>query len=38
MLDGRIVPTAFIWRGRTRDIADTGREWVEETDGIVWRC
>jgi len=38
MLDGRIVPTAFIWRGRTRDIADTGREWVEEADGIVWRC
>ena len=38
MLDGRIVPTAFIWRGRTRYIADTGREWVEEADGIAWRC
>jgi hypothetical protein len=36
--DGRVQPTAFIWRGRTRYIADLGRQWEEEKDGITWRC
>ncbi len=36
--DGRIEPTAFIWRDRTRYIADWGRQWPEEVDGQVWQC
>lgn len=36
--DGRVQPTAFIWRERTRYIADWGREWDEVADGITWHC
>lgn len=36
--DGRIHPTAFIWRGRTRYIADIGRQWQEEAEGTTWHC
>jgi hypothetical protein len=36
--DGQIQPTAFIWRGRTRYVADIGRQWQEEIGGIPWRC
>ncbi len=36
--DGHIQPTAFIWRDRTRYIADHGREWEEAADGVAWRC
>jgi hypothetical protein len=36
--DGMIRPTAFIWRDRTRYIADHGRQWDEEADGTTWRC
>jgi|YNPNPStandDraft_1061719.scaffolds.fasta_scaffold04226_7 PncC family amidohydrolase len=36
--DGQVQPTAFIWRGRTRYIAEIGRQWQEEADGISWRC
>jgi len=36
--DGRVLPTAFIWRERTRYLTDHGREWEEQADGITWRC
>jgi hypothetical protein len=36
--DGAVQPTAFIWRERTRYIADAGRQWQEEADGVTWRC
>ncbi len=36
--DGRVQPTAFIWRDRTRYIADWGRQWDEVADGATWRC
>ena len=37
MPDGRVLPTAFIWRQRTRYVADVGRQWQEEVDGQTWR-
>ena len=36
--DGGVQPTAFIWRGRTRYIADTGRQWREVDGDVTWRC
>jgi hypothetical protein len=36
--DGRVLPTAFIWRERTRYIADHGRQWEETVDDTTWRC
>jgi hypothetical protein len=36
--NGHVQPTAFIWRERTRYIADTGREWDEADEGASWRC
>ena len=36
--DGRVQPTAFIWRERTRYITDWGRQWDEAADGVTWRC
>ena len=36
--DGRVLPTAFIWRERTRHIADHGRQWEETVDDTAWRC
>lgn len=35
---GRIVPSAFTWRGRRYLIVDVGRQWQEETDEATWRC
>lgn len=34
---GRVVPTAFTWRGRRYAILDVGREWQEEIGGTTWR-
>jgi hypothetical protein len=36
--DGAVQPTAFMWRERTRHIADWGRQWDETSDGVQWRC
>lgn len=36
--DGAVQPVAFIWRSRTRYVATVGREWVEESEGLRWRC
>jgi hypothetical protein len=36
--DGGVHPAAFIWRCRTNTIADWGRQWQEEVDGITWVC
>lgn len=36
--DGRVQPTAFIWRNRTRYVADWGRQWDETADAVTWRC
>ena len=38
LMDGRVLPTAFIWRERTRYIADHGRQWEETVDDTIWRC
>ena len=36
--DGRVEPTAFKWRGRTRRVIDHGREWTETLEGTTWHC
>ncbi len=36
--DGQVQPTAFIWQGRTRYIADTGRQWEEKSGDTTRRC
>ncbi len=28
--DGKVVPTAFVWDGRTRYVTSVGRQWVDE--------
>ena len=33
--DGAVQPTAFIWRERTRYIADWGRQWDEQATASV---
>lgn len=33
MKDGTIRPTSFLWRDRTRYVADTGRQWEERVAG-----
>lgn len=35
---GEIRPTSFVWRDRTRYIADVGRQWEERLDGRSVRC
>jgi hypothetical protein len=36
--EGGVQPTAFIWRSRTRYIADLGRQWQEDAGGKAWHC
>lgn len=36
--DGKIVPTSFLWRDRTRYVADIGRSWEERVEGRSLRC
>ncbi len=38
LCDGQIQPVAFVWRQRTQHVAGIGRQWQEETDGIVCQC
>lgn len=33
MRDGTVRPTSFLWRDRTRYVADTGRQWEERVAG-----
>lgn len=35
---GQIVPTSFIWRDKTRYVADVGRQWEERVAGKSVRC
>lgn len=35
---GRVQPTAFGWRERTRYLAGLGRQWNEDAHGQTWRC
>ena len=37
MKDGTIRPTSFLWRGRTRYVADLGRQWEERVTGKTLR-
>ncbi len=37
MADGTIRPTSFLWRDRTRYVADMGRQWEERRAGKVLR-
>jgi hypothetical protein len=36
--NGAVLPTSFIWRDRTRYVADVGRQWEERTQGKLMRC
>ncbi|MBI1296383.1 hypothetical protein GC175_15630 [bacterium] len=36
--NGKIVPTSFVWRDRTRYVGDVGRQWEERVDGKSVRC
>ncbi len=36
--EGGVKPTAFIWRNRTRYVADLGRQWREDSGGNTWHC
>jgi hypothetical protein len=36
--NGAILPTSFIWRDRTRYVADVGRQWEERLQGKLVRC
>ncbi|MEA3337085.1 MAG: hypothetical protein U9R25_14340 [Chloroflexota bacterium] len=36
--DGRVRPTAFVWRGQTRYVTGLGRRWTEEEQGTHWQC
>ena len=33
-----VRPTTFMWQGRTWQIQGLGRRWVEDDQGIEWRC
>jgi hypothetical protein len=35
---GSVVPTSFVWRDRTRYVADVGRQWEERVEGRSLRC
>ncbi|MEZ4623046.1 MAG: hypothetical protein R2867_47150 [Caldilineaceae bacterium] len=37
MKDGTIRPTSFLWRDRTRYVADIGRQWEERVSGQTFR-
>ena len=38
MADGEVRPTSFLWRNRTRYVADLGRRWEERIAGKSMRC
>lgn len=38
MPNGAIQPTSFIWRDRTRYVADIGRQWEERVQGKMVHC
>jgi len=38
MPNGNVRPTSFIWRDRTRYVADIGREWEERVAGKLVHC
>lgn len=38
MPGGEVQPTSFLWRDRTRYVADVGRQWEERVAGKSVRC
>lgn len=36
--DGRVRPTAFLWRGQRHALVSWGRQWTAESDDGAWRC
>ncbi len=36
--DGEMAPTSFVWRDKTRYVADVGRRWEERVEGKRLRC
>jgi hypothetical protein len=36
--NGEILPTSFLWRDRSRYVADVGRRWEERISGRTVRC
>jgi hypothetical protein len=38
MPDGEVLPTSFVWRDKTRYVADVGRRWEERIQGQNVRC
>lgn len=35
---GDVLPTSFVWRDRTRYVADVGRHWEERVNGRLVHC
>ncbi|GIV76032.1 MAG: hypothetical protein KatS3mg050_0426 [Litorilinea sp.] len=35
---GKISPTSFLWRGKTRYVSTVGRQWEERVAGKSLRC
>ena len=35
--DGRVTSLALVWRGRRVAVADVGRQWTQEQDGVPHR-
>ncbi len=35
---GKIAPTSFVWRDKTRYVGDVGRQWEERIAGKSIRC
>ncbi len=38
MPTGELRPTSFLWRDKTRYVADVGRQWEERVEGRTLRC
>jgi hypothetical protein len=36
--NGTMMPTSFLWRGKTRYVSDLGRQWEERVGGKALRC
>ena len=35
---GKVIPTSFVWRDKTRYVSTVGRQWEERVDGETLRC
>lgn len=35
--DGRVTPLSVVWEGRRTPVADVGRQWTQEDNGVSQR-